>query len=217
MPLAAGEHLAAQQPRPGVARYAVGAAVGDQLHRLPGVEHDLSRQRVQRAHLDLVGGRHQPPQACADPRHQLGGRIAVEGDDADPVRGHAVGEQDPEPRDQRRRLAAARRGDDLGRPVGHESRPALLGVERREQAVSRRCCHAWRDGDRSRMADSAYSAINDRLPSAWPVPACWRFDEESNTRMDRRWRIAGGAFGDALGPPRTIRTAPRLWRGRALG
>ena len=55
-----------------------------------GVQHRCFRDRGSSGpgrgtpawHLDLVGARHQRSQAGADPRHQLGRRIAVEGHDA---------------------------------------------------------------------------------------------------------------------------------------
>jgi hypothetical protein len=49
--------------------------------------------------------------------------------------------------------------------MGQHRGRALLGIERREQVVSRRCGGGWRDRHRSMMAAAAYRPINDRLPA----------------------------------------------------
>jgi hypothetical protein len=54
-----------------------------------------------------------------------------------PVCCHPPAEQHAEPGDEGRRLAAAGRGDDLGRPIGQRRGRPLLGIERRQQAVNR--------------------------------------------------------------------------------
>jgi hypothetical protein len=104
---------------------------------------------------------------------QLSG-VAVEGDDLDPIGGHPAAEQHAETRDQGGRLAAAGRGDDLGRPIGQHGGRPLLGIERPEQAVRRRPCGGWRHRHRSSMASAAYWAINDhvRLPRAGRRDRC---------------------------------------------
>jgi len=51
-------------------------------------------------------------QSAADAGRQLGGGVAVEGDDPDTVRGHPAAKEHAETGDQGRRLAAAGRGDD---------------------------------------------------------------------------------------------------------
>jgi len=114
--------------------------------------------------LDRRGTGHVRGEPARDAGRQLGGGVAVEGDHPDPVGGHAPAEEHAEPSDEGRRLAAAGRGDDLGRPIGQCGGRALLGIERREQAVSRCCGGQWRDRHRSMMANAAYWAINDALP-----------------------------------------------------
>jgi len=91
---------------------------------------------MQGADLDRLGLGHVRGEPAGDAGRQLRGGVAVEGDDPDPIRGHPAGEEDAEPRDQGRRLAAAGRGDDLGGPIGEHRGRLLFGIERREQAAS---------------------------------------------------------------------------------
>ncbi len=62
-------------------------------------------------------------------RREVLAAVAVEGDDADPLGRHAPVDQHGEARDHRRRLAAAGRGDDLGRAVGQRRRGPLLRIK----------------------------------------------------------------------------------------
>jgi len=62
----------------------------------------------------------------------------------DPIGGHPALEEHAEARHEGRRLAAAGRGDDLGRTIRQGRGRPLLGIERREQALRRRCGRRWR-------------------------------------------------------------------------
>ena len=119
---AAGEHASpsgAQQWQP----------VGQQVDRVAGVEEDLARESMQRAHLHAAGCGQERTEAGGDACAQLAGRLAIEGDHRDPVGRHATGQQHPEPGDERGRLAAAGRRDDLRRPIGQGRGGPLFRVE----------------------------------------------------------------------------------------
>jgi hypothetical protein len=94
-----------------------------------------------------------------------GTKSTLRADDPDPAGGNPAAKEDTEARDQGRRLAAAGRGDDLGRTIGQCGGRPLFRIEQRQQAVGGRCDAGWRDRHRSRMASAAYRPINSRLLS----------------------------------------------------
>ena len=104
---------------------------------------------MQRSHLDLGGGRVRGREAARDPLAQLLGRVAVEGDDADPARWDPARKEHAEASDQGRGLAAARRRDHLRGAIGEQGRRPLLGIERREQRVGKGLSHGHRNEDGS--------------------------------------------------------------------
>jgi hypothetical protein len=93
-------------------------AVGEQPDRAPTIQEHLPRQGVERPDLDRIGSGDVRGQPAGDAGRKLGGSAAVERNDPDPIGGNAARQEHAEARDQGRRLAAAGRGDDLGRLVG---------------------------------------------------------------------------------------------------
>jgi hypothetical protein len=136
-------------------------AIGQDVRSLAGVEQHLASEGMERPDLDARGVGDQRAEAPFDAGGEVERRIAVEGHDADPCRGHTARQQDRQPGDHRRRLAAAGRGDDLGGSIGQGRGGALLGIERGQD---RRDVDGWRCADgslhRSMLA-------RRRLPAAY--------------------------------------------------
>jgi len=152
------------RPAPVVVRRAAGA--GDRPPAGPGARHRAAPGGPWRAACGPRSPRRRARagRVAGDAGRHLGGSVAVEGDHPDPVGGYPAAKEDAEPGNQGRGLAAAGRGDELGRPIGQRGGRPLLGVERREQAIRRRCRGGRRHRHRSMMATAAYWAINDRIP-----------------------------------------------------
>jgi len=87
---------------------------------------------VQRAELDRLRAGHVWRQPAGDAGREFGRGVTVESDDPDPIGGHPAAEEHAETSNQGRGLAAAGRGDDLGRTIRQCRGRPLLGIERRE-------------------------------------------------------------------------------------
>ena len=117
---------------------------------------------MERADLDARGVGQERPEAARDALGQIGGGLAVERHDADPLGRHAAGQEDGEAGDHRRRLAATGRRDDLGRSIGERGGGALLGIEGRKDPLDRRLeAGGWR-GDRACGIDGNHAAKDPR-------------------------------------------------------
>ena len=103
--------------------------IGEDVRPLAGVEEHLARESVEGADLDRRGIRHRWAEALRHPPREVLRCVPVEGHDADPRGLDAPREEHGQARDHRRRLAAAGRGDDLGRTVRQDRGGALLGIQ----------------------------------------------------------------------------------------
>src|SRR5439155_12936415 len=109
-------------------------AVGDQLAEPSGVQQDLTRQGMERSHLDRRRGGHERGQTARDSAAKLLGGIAVEGQHCDPLGRYAASQEMPKAGNKRRRLDAYCWGDVLRWSVRQGGCSCLLRIEARKHA-----------------------------------------------------------------------------------